>query len=123
MAKAVRKAITERMKWQALLFWTAHFCPECGGLIDPDTKIEWDHRQALCHDGPHRYENIKPIHADCHKLKSARDHKANCKVKRLIKGPKQRKGPPIRSRGFDKGKSRGFGKWVDNTRHLDREDV
>jgi hypothetical protein len=98
-----RKAITDRMKWQSLLYWLEVPCPECGGGIGPDDEIQWDHRAALVHDGAHEYQNIRPVHYDpCHKAKSRRDVQAQAKVKRIAKGGRTRKGQPIKSRGFQK---------------------
>src|SRR5579859_3281988 len=79
-------------------------CPECGNPIEPGQRIEWDHRHAVVFDGPHEYQNLRPIHYDpCHKKKTARDVKANAKVKRLQQGGRKRRGKQLQSRPFQKG--------------------
>lgn len=80
-----RQPITDRMKWQCLLFWGHNYCPECDEPIMLGQQIEWDHRHALIHGGEHDYSNIAPLHATCHTQKTIRDVKANAKVKRIIK--------------------------------------
>lgn len=114
-----RPKITERMKIACLL-WLAEgatkiegsmfgtytvpaiYCPECDQPILATDVIEWDHRHALVHDGPHHHTNIRPIHYDCHKKKTARDIKANAKVKRIAAGGRKRKGRKMPSRPFPK---------------------
>jgi 5-methylcytosine-specific restriction endonuclease McrA len=105
-----RKAITSRMKIDALLdmAWGARtdhlsiYCLECYEPIQPCEAIQWDHRHATVHKGPHTYQNIRPVHTECHKRKTKRDVQANAKVKRIRGETCTRKGPPIKSRGFDK---------------------
>lgn len=77
-------------------------CIECTKPIFPGDSIQFDHRQAMIHGGPHEYKNLWPIHTDCHKAKTARDVKANAKVKRIAKGGRKRRGPALKSKGFDK---------------------
>lgn len=111
-----RPTITERMKVDCLL-WLADSeaevrCPECGMMILPGQRIEWDHRHCLALDGPHVYENLRPVHYDpCHKQKSARDVKALAKVRRLAnprpsKRPMKSSGKSLASRPFQKQVSR-----------------
>lgn len=110
-----RKAITPAMKISCLLYRWFTPCSLCGKRIEPEDKVEWDHIHALVHDGPHEYQNLRPVHHECHKAKSAQDVKANAKVKRLrgetCQGPKkkipQRKDPwpegrKMQSRPFQK---------------------
>lgn len=87
-----RKAITPAMKINAFLWRFTIHCRLCKNLLAPTDRIEWDHVQALIHDGPHDHTNIAPVHKECHFAKSALDHKANCKVKRLA-NPKPSKHP------------------------------
>lgn len=103
-----RKAISDKMKIHSLLFWGNIRCPECHGDLQCDDEIEWDHRHALVFNGKHAYDNIRPLHATCHTQKTIRDVKANAKVKRIAAGGKKRKGPPIKSRGFDKKLTKHF---------------
>ena len=97
-----RKAITDKMKWQALLCWNGIRCPECFAPVEATEEMEWDHRQALIHGGEHHYSNIRVMHTHCHARKTARDVKANAKVKRLAKGPKKPKGRKMQSKPFPK---------------------
>src|ERR1051326_6922174 len=108
-----RKPITDKMKWQALLYWNDIPCPECGVFLCSTDDIEWDHRQALIHDGEHDCSNIEPLHATCHTQKTIRGVKALAKVKRLEKKrngepekPKRNwpKGRKLQSRPFQKKK-------------------
>lgn len=85
-------------------------CPICGDAILPEQTIEFDHAHADVHGGPHEYQNLRPLHRDCHKKKTARDIKDNAKVKRLRNGrppkPKRRwaKGRKLQSKPFQKRK-------------------
>ncbi len=100
-----RKVITDRMKWQSCIYWGGVVCAECGGHLVPADAIEWDHVRALVFEGPHEYENIHPMHADCHRQKTIRDVKALAKVKRLENKRNGKVGKPkrkIRSAGFSK---------------------
>lgn len=103
-----RQDITERMKIDSLLYRYCITCALCGKDLSPGDKIEWDHVQALVHAGGHVFTNIRPLHEECHKAKTARDVAANAKVKRLrgetCQGPKAK----IHSRGFDKTRTRRF---------------
>ncbi len=95
-----RKAISDKMKWQSLIFWNEIRCPECAIFLNETDEIEWDHRHAIVFDGPHEYTNIMPMHEACHTKKTIRDVKANAKIKRIQKGPKQPKGRKLQSRPF-----------------------
>src|ERR1700733_12028817 len=92
-----RKAITPAMKVACLLFRWFTPCSLCGKRIEPEDKVEWDHVHALVHGGAHHYNNLRPVHAQCHKVKSAKDVSANAKVKRL-QNPKPSK-HPLKSSG------------------------
>jgi len=101
-----RKAITERQKIDCLLARAnAHgrlACAICDRLIFPGQVIEWDHIHAVCADGPHNYENLRPLHRACHTRKSALDIALNAKTKRIANGGRKRKGPKMKSRPFQK---------------------
>ncbi len=79
-----RKAITPAMKIQCLLYRAEVKCSICGHDIYPDEEIEWDHIHALVHSGPHEYQNLRPVHAECHKEKTKADIQANAKIKRIL---------------------------------------
>lgn len=72
-------------------------------------QIEFDHHLALIDGGQHTVDNLRPLCYEHHAKKSAREHIANCKAKRLKAGPKKSK-HPLKSRGFNKTKSRPFGR-------------
>lgn len=84
-------------------------CGICGVALRPGDNIEFDHHHAIIHDGPHEYQNLRPVHAHCHKAKTKADVQANAKVKRIIKKragiTKPKKSIP--SRPFPKAKKRG----------------
>lgn len=67
--------------------------------------VEWDHIQALVFGGTNAGDNWQPLHPECHRPKSIREHKAIAKAKRLhrtfVLGERKQK-RPIQSRGFDK---------------------
>lgn len=86
-----RKAITERMKIMCLLNREVHRCYLCGDAILPNDEIDWDHIHALVHEGEHAFTNLAPVHRVCHKAKTARDIKANAKVKRILKPSKPKR--------------------------------
>jgi len=102
-----RKAITEKMKIKCLIHRYSIGCGLCGLWLQVEDEIEWDHIHAICHNGPHEYINLRPVHAECHKRKTAQDIKANAKVKRLrnpkpSRRPMQPSGRKIPSRPFPK---------------------
>ncbi len=102
-----RKAITPAMKIQCLLYRAEVKCSICGHDIYPDEEIEWDHIHALVHSGPHEYQNLRPVHAKCHKAKTASDIAANAKVKRILadkpaRRPMKNSGKKLPSRPFPK---------------------
>ncbi len=102
-----RQAITDKMKLECLLYRCTVKCGICGDELYPNDEIEWDHIQALVHSGAHVFTNIRPVHAECHKEKTARDIAANAKVKRILadkpsKRPMQNSGRTIPSRPFPK---------------------
>lgn len=97
-----RQGITPAMKVSCLLFRWFTPCSICGLRIDPEGKVEWDHVHALVHDGAHHYTNLRPVHAECHKAKSAKDVKANAKIKRIRGETKQGPKRKIPSRPFQK---------------------
>lgn len=70
-----------------------------------------DHWLALVDGGKHEDSNFRPISPGCHARKSAREHKANSKAKRIVKkreGTMKRRGKPMQSRGFDKTLTKRF---------------
>jgi 5-methylcytosine-specific restriction endonuclease McrA len=69
-----RKAITERMKIDALLYvGTLGGIPlcTCGERVEPGQPIDWDHYIPLGLNGAHDYRNLRPLHRDCHRIKTS----------------------------------------------------
>ena len=80
-----RPAITPAMRLAVLkAHWATVMCSECGKLV-PVTEVQIDHHLALVDGGAHDVANLRPLCPRCHKVKSAREHVANCKAKRLLK--------------------------------------
>lgn len=73
-------------------------CGICGEALEPDQDIQFDHVHADVFDGPHEYQNLRPVHAECHKKKTARDIKDNAKIKRILGETKTRRKRPIPQR-------------------------
>lgn len=71
-------------------------------------EYEIDHIQALDHLGKHELENWQLLCSPCHTRKTASDVKASAKGRRIRgevgNGPRKE----IRSRGFDRTRSKGF---------------
>lgn len=59
-------------------------CAICGEAILPSQLIQFDHIHAYVHGGAHVYQNLRPVHAECHKRKTKADIQANAKVKRIL---------------------------------------
>lgn len=97
-----RQAITDKMKLECLLYRCTVKCGICGDELYPNDEIEWDHIQALVHSGAHVFTNIRPVHSECHKEKTARDIAANAKVKRILGLTKNKPKRKIPSRPFAK---------------------
>lgn len=87
--------------------WLA--CAICKTEIKAGEDIEFDHIHADIFDGPHEYQNLRPLHAECHKAKTKSDIQANAKIKRILadkpsKRPMQSSGRKIPSRPFQSAK-------------------
>lgn len=96
-----RKYLTPR-ELQALLTAQGGLCASWG--CESTGPFEADHST------PHKWDDKKPdqlLCVPCHKAKTKRDVKAIAKVRRILKGPRKaiRK---IKSRGFDRTKTKGF---------------
>lgn len=84
-------------------------CYICGDPVLPEQTIQFDHIHAVTHDGPHEYQNLRPVHYDpCHKAKSKKDVAAKAKGDRILGLTKTKPKAKIRSAGFRKDMSRGF---------------
>lgn len=115
-----RKPITQAMQ---LALWKRHgivLCDVCRTICRDKTFVtrfpilfQWDHHLALVDGGAHDVENIRPICPGCHRRKSAREHKNNAKAKRLAAAREahergEKKASRMKSRGFDKTRSKKF---------------
>lgn len=56
-------------------------------------NLQWDHVLALVDGGTHTVDNLRPICIDCHKRKSAYEHKENCRAKRRAKKHRPKSSP------------------------------
>lgn len=81
-----RPAITPAMRLAVLKAHKATvMCSECGKDVSV-ADVQIDHHLALVDGGAHDVDNLRPLCPDpCHRIKSAREHVANCKAKRLLK--------------------------------------
>lgn len=107
-----RPAITPQMRLSVFRDYGAvALCQICGST-QRIADMEIDHHLALIDGGDHYVTNLRPLCTQCHRPKSAIEHKNNAKAKRLAKareelkavlsGEKQKTLGSIRSRGFDK---------------------
>lgn len=83
-------------------------CSICMAPLSPGEPVQFDHVHADVFGGPHEYQNLRPVHVECHKKKTKADIQAKAKGDRILgltrNGPKK----VIKSRGFDKTKTRKF---------------
>ena len=86
LSQAERDHICERQ---------GYCCAECGKPLVPG-HYEFDHIQALEHDGDNASDNWQALcTSPCHRAKTRLDHQARAKRDRLAVGGRQRKGPPV----------------------------
>ncbi len=105
-----RKAVTDKMKWQALFYRFPIPCSACNIALFWDEEIDWDHVHPIALGGQHTHQNLRPLHVSCHQEKTSgskattagSDIHAIAKVKRLQKGPRKRKGRKMQSKPFPK---------------------
>lgn len=98
-----RKYLTPKQK-ATLVSKQSGMCAECGDIFTEDDPPDFDHHLALIDGGTNALKNWRAIHrVKCHRPKSIKEHKANAKVKRIIK---KRKG--IKSKWVKKIPSRPF---------------
>lgn len=77
-------------------------CAICGEPFADGDKIEWDHTHQLAMGGADEVDNLRPAHGACHLGKSRADAAARGKVRRLTGQTRKRRGPKIRTRGFNR---------------------
>lgn len=78
-------------------------CGICDDHLYALDNIQFDHHHAIIHDGPHEYQNLRPVHAECHKKKTKADVQANAKIKRIRGERKPRPKKAIPKRTFATG--------------------
>lgn len=85
-------------------------CPMCGRAL-VQGHYEFDHIQALEHDGDNATDNWRAIcTSPCHKAKTKADHQARAKRDRIAVGGRRRK-----SRPMDGTRASGLRKRMDGT--------
>lgn len=82
------RPVTRKMAVYCLLYrfgleWHVLVCTVCNAVLKPEDDIEFDHIHADVFNGPHEYQNLRPVHKDCHKRKTKKDIAANNKIKRI----------------------------------------
>lgn len=102
-----RKMAVDCLLWHVQLSDNPIICRLCSGVLFAGDAVQFDHIHADVFNGPHDYRNLRPVHAECHKSKTAQDIKANAKVKRLAdpkpsKHPMKSSGRKIPTRPFPK---------------------
>lgn len=105
-----RKPLTVKLVYQCLIFRAEQrgfkfTCGICGGYISVDDVIQFDHVHELSDTGQDVYDNLRPVHDQCHIQKSGQSVTFRAHIKRLSEGGRKRKSPPMKSRGFQKVKS------------------
>ena len=108
---------TKRKAWSALhkreiIARQENRCKICKEVFGEGDRVEYDHMHPLASGGKDELDNLQALCKECHQLKTfhprskattlAADIFEIAKTKRLAKGPRKRKGPPIKSRGFSK---------------------
>lgn len=89
-----RRSLSQKRRAEIVLAQDGR-CTECGNKLQPG-HFEFDHIQALEHDGDNAPDNWRAIcTSPCHKLKTKADHQGRAKRDRLAVGGRQRKGAPM----------------------------
>lgn len=91
-------------------------CAMCGRPLVAG-HFEFDHIQALEHDGDNAHDNWRAIcFSPCHKFKTKRDHQARAKRDRIAVGGRQQYGRPLagtRASGLRKRMDGTVERWRD----------
>lgn len=84
MTKPISRKMVVDCLLDTVIGWYGQLpCRICTHPLLPGQDIQFDHIHADVFGGPHEYQNLRPVHAECHKKKTARDVKANAKIKRI----------------------------------------
>lgn len=111
MTRPGTPSITSRIN--AMFFRFEIICHICNGEILAESKVDWDHVLKYADNKSEpwvdTYQNLSPVHRDCHRRKSAREQSVSAHIDRL---ERTRLGKPKRARDKFKKKikSRGFSK-------------
>lgn len=89
-----RRSLSQKARAELVLAQDGR-CAMCGNKLQPG-HIEFDHIQALEHDGDNAPDNWRALCASpCHKAKTKADHQGRAKRDRIIIGGRQRKSAPM----------------------------
>lgn len=78
-------------------------CAICGETFVDGDVIEWDHIHQIAMGGADDIDNLRPVHrSPCHIGKSKGDAAARGKTRRLSGETPKRRGPKIKTRGFNR---------------------
>ena len=95
---------TKAQRYDVMVMFGAIVCCQCSDPKCDDAiyinEAEIDHHLAIVDGGKHELDNWRPISSHCHARKSAREHRANAKAKRVAKkhnGTWVKKSKPIPS--------------------------
>ncbi len=101
-----RGSISKKTR-EAVIAAYGNACAICRVTFLPGQRIDIDHHHQLGMDGPDEVGNFRPLCVPCHKIKTKEDARARGKARRLSgETVKRRRGPPMKSRPFDKSRSR-----------------
>lgn len=101
-----RKTFSKKMR-QAIAALQGDLCAACEDPLGEHFDI--DHINPLALTGTNNLENLVALHPECHAPKTKKDVKAIAKARRI--GKRETQGPKpsrLKSRGFDKSKSKRF---------------
>ena len=102
-----RKSISKAMRARVILAYHGR-CAKCCKRFEAGERIDIDHVHQLATGGADDESNMRPLHPWCHAIKTREDAKVRGKIRRLNGTTPKRAGKPIRSRGFDRSKTRKF---------------
>ncbi len=100
------KPVTRKLAVDCLLYRSdtmgGIWCGVCDEKCYPGQDIQFDHIHADKLGGQHEYQNLRPVHTECHKRKSKKDVGALAKIDRITGKTKNKPKAKIKSRPFQK---------------------
>lgn len=102
-----RKSISKAQKARVFLAWHGR-CARCCHKLEAGDRVDYDHIVPVWLGGKNEDDNLRPLHFRCHLDRTKIDARDRAHVKRLNGTTPKRAGKPIRSRGFDRSKTRKF---------------